>query len=104
MDDGEFTAPQLLKKQPGETRKLYMDFTNWLSSTSITISSPTVTSETVGGEDSDLTISGVAVSGKKVLFFVSGGTHAKNYSITVTVNTSDSEILQGDGMLRVIGR
>lgn len=102
--NNEFTAPQLLVKQPGETRKLSMDFSNWVSATSVTLSSPVVDSDMVGGDTSDLIISTISVSGKKVFFYVSGGTHAKNYNFQVTVTTSDGEILQGDGMLRVINK
>lgn len=103
MASNEFTAPQIIVKQPGEKRKLSMDFTNWIG-TAVTLSSPTITSELIGGDTSDLSITSISVSGKKILFFVEGGTHAKNYNIQVTVTTSEGETLIGDGMLRVINK
>jgi hypothetical protein len=99
----DFSAPQILTKQPGEKRKLSMDFSNWVSS-SVTLTNAEVTSELLGGGSSDLTITGVTISGKRVLFFVEGGTQAKSYIIQVEVTTNEGEILQGDGSLRVINK
>lgn len=99
----ELTAPQLLTKQPGETKKFSMDFTNWIDTT-VTLSDPVITSEMIGGSTSDLTISSTTVAGKLIVFLIAGGTNAKHYNIQVTVTTSDGEVLQGDGMLRVINR
>lgn len=97
------TAPQLITKKSTETRKLSMDFTAWVDS-AVTISNPTVTSEKVSGEVSDLVISGITLTGKKVIFIVAGGTQAQHYQIIVRVDTSDGQILEGDGMFRILNR
>ncbi len=99
----EFTAPQLITKQPGEKRKVSMDFSNWVN-TGTTLSGPTIASELVGGGASDLAISSIVISGKKVVCFIDAGTNAKNYEVKFTVTTSDGETLQGTGMLRVINK
>lgn len=99
----ELTAPQLLTKQPGETKKFSMDFSNWVA-VGVTLSSPLIESELVGGGTSDLTITSLQISGQQVLFMVAGGTQAKSYIIQVTVTTNEGEVLQGDGMLRVINK
>ena len=89
------TAPQMLIKQPGETREFSMDFSNLLAS-SETISSPVVTSTPSG-----LTIGSATVSSGKVLFDISGGTHPVRYRIEVTVTSSGGSTLVGDGILKV---
>ena len=89
------TAPEVLVKQPGETRQFSMDFSNLLA-TSETIASPTVTSSPSG-----LTIGSASVSGSKVQFNISGGTHAVRYRLEVTVASSGGATLVGDGVLRV---
>lgn len=99
----EFIAPQLITKQSGEKRKVSMDFSNWVN-TATTLSGPTVVHELVGGGTSDLSVTSIVVSGKKVVCFIDAGTHAKNYEVKFTVTTSDGETLQGTGMLRVINK
>ena len=95
------TAPQILEKQPSETRTYSMLFNNLLA-TGETISSITsVTSELRGGGTSDLTISGETISGTAINFSIAGGTHGKVYRIEVKVVTSASETLEGDGILSV---
>jgi len=89
------TAPQMLIKQPGETREFSMDFSNLLAS-SETISSPTVTSTPAG-----LTIGSATISSGKVLFDISSGTHPVRYRIEVTVTSSGGSTLVGDGILKV---
>jgi len=89
------TAPQMLVKQPGETRQFSMDFSSLLA-TSETISSPSVSSSPSG-----LTLGVASVSGSKVLFDISSGTHPVKYRLEVTVTTSGGAVLVGDGILRV---
>ena len=86
------TAPQMLVKQPGETRQFSMDFSSLLA-TSETISSPSVSSSPSG-----LTLGVASVSGSKVLFDISSGTHPVKYRLEVTVTTSG-----GAGLARRYG-
>lgn len=90
------TSKTVIEKQSGETLNLSMDFTNYVASSDVTLSSPSVSSNPSG-----LTISTPSVSGKSVNFTVSGGTNGINYRLEVTVNVSDSEILIGDGILKI---
>lgn len=80
-----------------------MDFSNWLD-TGVTILSTSVSSEKVSGETSDLDITNSTISGKKIVFYVNGGSHAISYKITVSIGTSDDQTLIGDGMMRVLNR
>jgi hypothetical protein len=89
------TAPQVLVKQPGETRNFSMDFSSLLAA-SETISSPSVSYSPSG-----LTIGVASVSGNKAIFDISGGTHPVKYRLEVTVTTSGGSVLVGDGLLRV---
>jgi len=89
------TAPQVLVKQPGETRQFSMDFSSLLDSGE-TISSPSVSASPSG-----LTLGSASVSGSKVLFTIASGTHPVKYRLEVTVNTSGGAILVGDGVLRI---
>lgn len=99
----QLTAPQLLYKQPTEKLIFTTDFSARIS-TGVTISSITsVVGKTVDGEtDSSLLITSSQISGKKVLYFIDGGTNAKSYKIEVTILLSTGETLVGTGMLRVI--
>lgn len=92
------TSKTIIHKQPSETLNVSMDFSNWLSS-GVTLSSPSV-SESTG----DITITNTTVSGQTVAFTIAGGTHGKTYRIEVAVDTSESESLLGDGLLKVRGR
>ena len=89
------TAPQVLVKQPGETRQFSMDFSSLLDSGE-TISSPNVSASPSG-----LSLGSPSVSGTKVLFTIASGAHPVKYRLEVTVNTSGGAILVGDGVLRV---
>jgi hypothetical protein len=93
------TSKTIVEKQPGETLNLSMDFSDYVSSSSITLSSPSA-----AVSPSDLTISSPSVSSQTVTFTVSGGTSGQTYRIEITVNTSDSEVLIGEGILKVRGR
>jgi len=94
-------APELLCKQPSEVVNYGMDFSSYVSGSSITLSNPIVTSEKYNGDTSDLTLGSPTISGQKVVFSISGGTSGTRYRITVKVDTSDSEKLEGDGILLV---
>ncbi len=98
------TAKQRLCKQPAEKRKFSMDFSQLLATGEILTSIASVTSETIDGGSSDLTITGTTISGSKVEMFIEAGTTGNTYRVEVTVNTNGSQILQGDGILYVSDR
>lgn len=105
------TASQELCKQPSERRKFGMEFASLMSTgTGEVISSiDSVTSETISGGASDLTITlpsivdGNATS-SRVEFWIEDGTAGNKYRIEVLVTTSDGQILEGDGILKVTDR
>jgi hypothetical protein len=99
----KLSSSVVVKKQPGETIQVSMEFTNWLD-TGITISNPIVTSTAYGCDTSDLSITSVAVNGQFVDMLISGGTDRTRYRVQVQVNTSGGEVLQGDGILEVTDR
>jgi len=98
------TAKQRLCKQPAEKRKFSMDFAQLLATSEILTSISSVTSETIDGCTSDLTITGTTINGSKVEMFIEDGTSGNTYRVEVTVNTNGSQILQGDGILYVSDR
>jgi hypothetical protein len=91
-----------LEKQSGETRSFTMDFSNLMTSAETISSVDSSTQKYLNGDTStDLTISSVAISGQTVTFNVAGGTNGKRYRIEHTITTSLSQILIGDGILRI---
>lgn len=102
MANNDNSADQILVKKASETRKLSMDFTNWVGRT-VTLNTPTITSKLIGdGGESDLTFTDTTVSGKLIVFKCSGGVKNNSYTISVNVLTSDGQILEGDGSLRIL--
>lgn len=93
----------IVKKQPGETIKATMDFSNWLD-TGITLSNPVVVSASYGCDTSDLTITNITIVGQTVEILISGGTNGYRYRVEIQVNTSGGEVLEGDGILEVTDR
>lgn len=75
-----------------------MDFTNWTTSAE-TLSLPVVTHIPIG-----LTITSEAINGRTVEFFIAGGVAGTRYRISVTVDSTSGESLEGDGKLKVEGR
>ena len=105
------TADQRLCKQPNEKRKFGMEFGKLMSlSTGETITSiDSVTSETIDGSTSDLTLSGTAIidglgTNSRISLWIESGTSGKTYRIEISVTTSDGQILEGDGLLHVTDR
>lgn len=98
------TSKQRLCKQPAEKRKFSMNFSQLLATSEILTSISSVTSETIDGQVSDLTITGTTINGSNVEMFIEGGTSGVTYRVEVTVNTNGSQILQGDGILYVSDR
>ena len=97
------TSSVIIFKQPSEIINVSMDFTNWVDST-ITLSSPVVTSESYGCDTSDLLITNVVVSVKFVNMTIASGTDGNRYRIEVLVSTDGGETLEGDGILKVSDR
>jgi len=87
-----------LYKQPNESRMFAINFSANLESgeTINAINSVTVTGAglTVGSQS-------ITSDGKKVQFRVSDGTAGESYQITVVATTTQSNILEGDGILVV---
>jgi len=98
------TAKQRLCKQPAEKRKFSMDFAQLLADSEVITSIASVTSETINGGSSDLTITGTTINGSKIEMFIEDGTSGQTYRVEITVNTNGSQILQGDGILFVSDR
>ena len=87
-----------LYKQPSESRMFSVNFAANLESgeTINQIDSVTVTGTglTVGSQS-------ITADGKQVQFRVSDGTAGESYQITVVARTTQSNILEGDGILVV---
>ena len=98
------TAKQRLCKQPAEKRKFSMHFAQLLADSEVITSIASVTSETINGGSSDLTITGTTINGSKIEMFIEDGTSGQTYRVEITVNTNGSQILQGDGILFVSDR
>ena len=92
------TAPEMLVKQPGETRQFSMDFSSLLES------GETHSSPSVSATPSGLTLGSASISGSKVLFTIASGTHQIKYRLEVTVTSSGGATLVGDGVLRVLDK
>jgi len=95
------SAPQLLVKAPAERRYYSMDFSALMDSDETIISINSITSEKRGGDISNLLIDGTGINGQTVEMYISSGTDYSTYRVEVQITTSDSNILQGDGLLKV---
>ena len=100
MSNCGLMSKELLAKQPGETLTFVMDFTERVG-TGVTITLATATSHTIGGDDSDLDISNIQITGKKIFMLISGGTNSVQYVVEVTCTLNNAEIIIGAGMLKV---
>ena len=89
----------IIEKRVGETLLCSMDFGSWLSSGE-TITS--INSVVASGESGTVTISSTSVSGTRVVFFIAGGEAGVRYALTVNITTSLSQILIGEGPLKVV--
>jgi hypothetical protein len=75
------TAKQRLCKQPAEKRKFSMDFAQLLADSEVITSIASVTSETINGGSSDLTITGTTINGSKIEMFIEDGTSGQTYRV-----------------------
>ncbi len=103
------TANQELCKQPAEKRKFSMEFSSLLGTDEIISIISSITSETIDGGTSDLTITSPSIidgnaTDSRVTLWIEDGTAGLKYRIEILVNTSGGQILQGDGLLKVTDR
>ncbi len=103
------TANQELCKQPSEKRKFAMEFANLLSDNEEVSSINSITHEKIDGSTSDLslslqTITDGSATNSRVTVWIEGGTAITLYRIEVIVTTTNGQILEGDGLLKVTDR
>lgn len=96
MSSPSVTAPEILVKQPSENRSYSISFDKLLGA-SETISTIVSVLSTPSGP----TITGEVINGRQVDFRLSAGSEGKKYRIEAIVTTSDSNTLEGDGILLV---
>ncbi len=94
-------AKNNLCKQSTEVRNYTMDFSNLMVTDEIISSITSVTSELRGEGASDLTLSSEAISGQTITLTISGGTRNNTYRIEIIIVTSGSQVLEGDGLLKI---
>lgn len=75
-----------------------MDFTEWLDT------GVTILTATVNISPDTVTSTGVSIEGSIVYFTISGGVAGSNYTVEVTITTSDSQTLLGEGPLKIRNR
>jgi len=103
------TASQELCKQPAEKRRFAMEFASLLVTNETISTIDSIISETIDGNTSDLTISGPTIEdgtapSSRVQCWIEGGTSGIKYRVEILVTTSDGQILEGDGILKVTDR
>lgn len=94
---------QTLEKRSTETKTFDMDFSSLLrSNDSIsTVDSVISTSCSFVTGSSNVTVSNIVFDGNIVQFQISGGTNEEHYNIETTIATNNTDILVGEGTLRV---
>lgn len=95
-----------LCKQPAEVRKFQMEFYNALASNETLSNISSVTYETLDGVSSGLSITQTGIANgigtnSLVEMVISNGSDGETYRIEVLVTTSQSQTLEGDGILFV---
>jgi hypothetical protein len=103
------TASQELCKQPAEKRRFAMEFSSLLGSSETISTINSINSETINGDTSDLLITVPAIvdgfaTDSRVQVWIQQGTSGLKYRIEILVTTSDGQILEGDGILKVTDR
>lgn len=103
------TAPEQLCKQPSEKRKYGMEFNSLLTSGETISSITSINSEKIDGSATDLSITSSGIqdgisSSSRVTMWIESGTHGGMYRVEVLVTTSGGQILEGDGLIRIIDR
>jgi hypothetical protein len=77
-----FTAPP---KDPQASLDYDMDWTGWLAA------GETIAAQSVSSNDAVLVVTGVALTGNKVRWRLSGGVAGQNYLVTVAITTSTGQ-------------
>jgi hypothetical protein len=96
------TGLDALVKQPAESRIYSMDFANILNGSDIlSIAGIAAVGLNATASSNPVTLSQQRVNGTLVSVRIAGGSHGGNYRLTVTVNDSNSSVLNGDGILYV---
>ena len=95
-----------LCKQPAEVRKFQMEFYNALAANETLSNISSVTYETLDGVSSGLSITQTGIANgigtnSLVEMVISNGSDGETYRIEVLVTTSQSQTLEGDGILFV---
>jgi len=89
-----------LTKQPSETRIFAMSFANKLLTAAETISS--INNIIIYPNDASLTVVEHSIGADKANLSVSSGDDNRTYKITVIVTTSTGQILENEGLLKVL--
>lgn len=92
------TSIDEITKEASEILNVSMDFSEVLGS------SETITSQAIVISPSDVSISAISSGNGLVVFTIAGGTNGTNYIVKVTVQTSASQTIVGEGSLRLRGR
>lgn len=96
------TGLAVLTKQPLETKVFRIDFGNMLRGELLSsVSSVTATAQGKVAGAAAITPSSLSVSGRFVLFTMTGGTDGEHYKVTATVVSTSGQTLEADGMLYV---
>lgn len=102
-----------IQKQPGETKRVSMDFSNKMITGEVILSIDNIAQtlyepEGTDQPTTDLVFSGQSISGQVAQFLVAGGNiptrsdiKEQDYKVTVTVTTDNGQILENDGILKV---
>lgn len=89
------TVTGTVTKQPDEVLNIVFDFSSAIDDeVSITINQISVSSD-------EIAITNELVSGQNVTMKLSGGLTGKTYKVTCLVDTSDGEVLEADGKVKV---
>ncbi|RMD60670.1 hypothetical protein D6833_09325 [Candidatus Parcubacteria bacterium] len=96
------TGLRVLYKQPAESRIYHMDLSNLLGSSSI--KSVIAVNATRRGNvlgSQDLVIGAPRHDETRVAFSLGGGTTGEDYKVTVRVESTSGEVVEGEGYLYV---
>lgn len=89
-----------LKKQPSETRIFGMSFKNKLRSSTDVIQS--ITSVSIYPDDATLTAVDHSITTDTAYITVASGSDDRTYKLTVIVSTSEGQVLENEGYLKVL--
>lgn len=87
-----------IEKDPYAVLDYSLDFTNWLP-TSDSVSTATITAQTISGDASPLTVDSTAINGAVVTATISAGTVGNIYNIEYKITTANA--LQDSRNIRI---